>query len=67
MTDIIIRIALRYIAGALVFNGVLPDELGNSLMNDPQVIQVVNVGLGLAIASATEAWYFLARKFGWAK
>lgn len=65
MPEVIIRIVLRYVAGALVINGFLPDELGNSLMNDPQVIDVLNVAFGLAIGAVTEFWYFLARKFGW--
>lgn len=67
MTEVVIRIALRYIAGALVFKGVIPDELGNSLIDDPQVIHVVSTIAGVAITMITEGWYILARKFGWSK
>lgn len=67
MTDVIIRIVLRYVAGALVIKGILPDDLGNTLMTDPQVIDFLNVGAGLAIGAITEGWYMLARKFGWSK
>ena len=68
-----IRIALRYIAGALVAYGLLPADIANDLANDPDVIGVamdaVNWALiagGAALAGAIEWVYGLARKKGWA-
>lgn len=65
MTSVIARIALRYISGALVIKGLLPE--GTDLTADPDLLNVAEVGLGVAIGAATEGWYWLARKFGWSK
>lgn len=61
------RIVVRYAAGALVAKGLLPADTGSTLAIDPDVINYVNVGLGLALAGATEFYYWLAKRFGWAK
>lgn len=65
MTSVIARIVLRYLAGALVIKGLLPEDSG--IATDPDVLNVVEVTLGLAIGGVTEGWYWLARKFGWSK
>lgn len=65
MTAVIARIALRYISGALVIKGLLPADSG--IATDPDVINLIEVALGLAIGVATEGWYMLARRMGWAK
>ncbi|MER9079970.1 hypothetical protein [Mesorhizobium sp. M0895] len=65
MTGVIIRILLRYAAGALVAKGLLAPEDGASLAIDPDVTQLLQVGAGFAISAATEGWYWIARKFGW--
>jgi hypothetical protein len=65
MTAVIARIALRYISGALVIKGLLPEDSG--IATDPDVLNVVEVALGLAIGATAEAWYIIARRFGWAK
>lgn len=65
MTAVIARIALRYISGALVIKGLLPADSG--IATDPDVINLIDVALGLAIGAATEGWYMLARRMGWAK
>lgn len=57
------RIILRYLAGYLVLKGVLPDEIGNMIANDPEIAAAV----GLAITVAVEGAYALARRFGWSK
>jgi len=67
MTGIFIRILLRYAAGALVAKGLLSVEDGASFATDPDLMQLLEVGAGLAIGAATELWYAAARKFGWAK
>lgn len=65
MTAVIARIALRYISGALVIKGLLPADSG--IATDPDVINLIEVALGLAIGASTEGWYMLARRMGWAK
>jgi len=62
-----IRILLRYAAGILVSKGILAPELGTQLLADPEVMMAVQVGAGLLIGAAAEAWYALAHKFGWSK
>lgn len=67
MSTVIIRIGLRYLAMLLISKGIFSPELGNTIVADPDVLAAVQVGVGTAIAAATEAWYWAARKFGWAK
>lgn len=68
----LIRIGLRYTAGALVAYGVVSAETAQTLQNDPMVTEAVNeaagfaVGaVGVAIGAATEVIYGLAKKWGW--
>lgn len=63
MTAVIARIALRYLAGALVTAGYIDPAMGQELGMDPDILMLVGTG----IAFATEAAYFAARKFGWTK
>lgn len=56
------RIALRYLAAALVTYGILPHEVGAQIAIDPDLIALA----GLAIGAAVEAGYALARSRGWA-
>lgn len=65
MTALITRIALRYIAGALVVRGFLGSDDAAAFTSDPDIQMAIEAGLGLAIAGATEAWHWAARKFGW--
>ncbi len=67
MTGILIRILLRYAAGALVAKGLLTAEDGASFATDPDIMQALEVAAGIGIGAATELWYAAARKFGWAK
>lgn len=68
-----IRIALRYLAGALVAYGLVPADLAEELARDPDVVgaamDAVNwlaVFAGAALAGGIEWVYGLARKHGWA-
>jgi len=65
MTAVIARILLRYIAGALVLKGLLPDELGNTIVTDPDIISITEVIVGAAIGAAVEGWYSIAKRMGW--
>lgn len=67
MTAVLVRIGLRYAAGALITKGLVAPDVGMQIAGDPDLQQVFQVGLGLVAAAASEGFYFLARKFGWAK
>lgn len=67
MTAVIIRIALRYAAGALVAKGFVSIEDGNMITSDPELAQMLEIGAGMALGVASEAWYAIARRFGWSK
>lgn len=61
------RIIVRYAAGAFVAKGLLSADTGATLAIDPDVINYVDIGLGVAAGGVTELYYMLARRFGWAK
>lgn len=64
MTGVIIRILLRYIAAALIAHGYLSADSAD-FASDPDIVEFVEIALGGAVGAATEAWYYLARRFGW--
>lgn len=66
MTAVIIRIALRYGAGILVAKGLMAPEAGIELANDIDVQAAIEVGVGLAMAGASELWMVIAKRYGWA-
>ncbi|WP_042776636.1 hypothetical protein [Sinorhizobium fredii] len=66
MTAVLARIALRYGAGILVAKGILAPELGADLASDPDVLQAVQIGAGILAATISEAWFFFAKRLGWA-
>lgn len=61
----IIRIGLRYGAGFLVARGLLGESDGNMLAADPEVAAAIEMGIGVALGAASEAWDYLAKRFGW--
>lgn len=63
LIPVIARIVLRYASGALVAYGFIPQEVGAELAIDQEVALI----LGAALGAATEGFYALARKKGWAK
>lgn len=65
MTGLLIRILLRYASGALVAKGLLSPEDGAAFAGDQELMQLLEVGAGLAIGAATELWFWAAKKFGW--
>lgn len=67
MVSVIARIALRYIAGALVAKGVFDASTGSQLAADADVLHAIEIGLGVGLATVSEVWYSLARKLGWSK
>ena len=40
-------------------------QIGDQLSNDPDVVAVATVLATMLVGAATEAAYYLARKFGW--
>ncbi|MGY5791899.1 hypothetical protein ACXHXM_16810 len=61
MTAVIARIALRYIAGALIAKGFLDAGTGNTLATDPDVLMLAGLGIG----ALTELAYVIAHRMGW--
>jgi hypothetical protein len=57
-----IRIGLRYLSAVLVTKGLIPSETGNALISDPEVAAAIEIALGVAIASVTEAWHAVTLK-----
>lgn len=62
MTAVLTRILARYLAGALVFYGLIDPDSGAELAVDPDVALLI----GLLIGAITEGAYALARRWGWA-
>lgn len=58
-----IRIALRYLAGYLVFKNLIPAEWAEMIANDPDIV----AGIGIVLALVVEGFYVMAKRFGWAK
>lgn len=56
-----IRIALRYGVG-----GIIGYEVGAQLAADPDVIAVVTAAAAAVVGFATEGFYMLAKRWGWA-
>lgn len=54
------RVFLRYVGGALVA------KAGFSIdISDPDIENIVTMGVGAAISAGTEVWWYLARKYNW--
>ena len=62
-----IRIAIRYLAAAMVAWGWLAEDQAAMIANDADLVQAVAIFGGAVAAVITERWYWLARKFGWEK
>ena len=62
MVAVLSRIALRYLAAALVTAGYLDADLGNQIGADPDLLILAGAAIGLAAEMA----YAAARKLGWA-
>lgn len=60
------RILLRVGVGFLIGKAVFTPEDGNALVSDPEIAALVEAGLAAGVWAATEYYYKLAKKFGWA-
>lgn len=59
-----IRIALRWLAGALIAAGYLTAD-NSSLFADPELVSAIAYGAGALCGMVAEGWYMLAKRFGW--
>lgn len=57
----ILRIILRYGVG-----GIIGYDVGSQLAADPDVIAVTTAAAAMIVGAATEAAYWLAKRWGWA-
>lgn len=63
--SVFIRLAMRYLAGALVAKGFMAPEMGDIILYDPEVNAAIQIGAGVAIGAVTEYAYAIARRLGW--
>ena len=63
MTGPLLRIFLRILAGVLIGKGA-PEDIG-TILTDPEFISLVEVWIGVGLLAITEAWYAMAKRFGW--
>lgn len=61
MSIVFARIILRYLAGALVAYGMLPQEIGEQVAFDPDLA----TALGAILALLVEGFYAVAKRKGW--
>jgi hypothetical protein len=62
MVAVLSRIALRYLAAALVTAGYLDADLGNQIGADPDLLILAGAAIGLTVEMA----YAAAKRLGWA-
>lgn len=65
MTAVIVRIALRYLAAALVTRGLIGSDDASAFSTDPDIQMLIEAGAGMAIGAVAEGWHILARRLGW--
>lgn len=64
LRSVIVRIALRYISGALVAKGVLDTSMADVIALDPDITALLEIALGAIIGAVTEWYYRVAKKVG---
>jgi len=60
LIPVLARILLRYVSGAMVAYGLIPQEVGAEAAMDPDLALVVGTALGAAV----EVFYTVAKKKG---
>lgn len=60
-----VRILLHVIAGILLTNGWINEEIRDQIVNDPQIALGVQVALAAVFHVASLIWWRLAKRFGW--
>lgn len=64
ITSPVARIILRYVAAALLTKGFLDTDTAALLAGDPDLIHMLEIGLGAALTWLTERAYVKARAEG---
>jgi tetrahydromethanopterin S-methyltransferase subunit E len=64
LAPVIVRIVLRYLAGALVAWGLVSPETGGVIVADPDLQALLLTAVGALIAALTEWAYAAARRGG---
>lgn len=67
MSAVLVRIGLRWLAGALITKGLVAPDDAQMFTADPEIERLLVTGLGVVAGSIAEGWYVLARRFGWSK
>lgn len=62
----IARILLRVIVGALIARAWIDPQIGQSLIDDPDFATLIEMSLAGIVWGATELWYVIAKRMGWA-
>lgn len=65
MSAPVVRIILRWLAGILVAKGWFAPEDGLWLQTDPDIAMIGQMALGFGVGLLAEAWYVVAKRFGW--
>ena len=60
-----VRIALRYATLPLLYFGLINETEASDIINDPELLQWISLGLGSVAPIVAEGWYWLAKKLGW--
>lgn len=62
----IARILLRYLIAGVTMYGLMTPELGEMITSDPDIAMFAELGVGAVAAVSVEAWYWFAKRMGWA-
>lgn len=62
----IARILLRVVVGALIARAWIDPQIGHSLVDDPDFAMLIEMLLAGIVWGATELWYVIAKRMGWA-
>lgn len=63
----VIRILLRYATFPLLYYGLINEGEASDLIADPEIAQWVSLAGGVVAPVLAEGWYWLAKRWGWAK
>lgn len=63
----IIRILLRYATFPLLYYGLINENEASDLIADPEIAQWFSLAAGFVAPFIAEGWYWLAKRWGWAK
>jgi len=60
------RILLRVVVGALIARAWIDPQIGQYLIDDPDLAMLIELLLAGIVWGATELWYVIAKRMGWA-